>query len=266
MVAVIEAEHSGVTRRAEAEHLFDELNQMPEGKRRASRVRVRLVELHMPLVIYLANRFSGRSEPMDDLVQVATIGLLKAIDRFEPDRGLAFSTYATPTILGEIKRHFRDTAWLVHVPRRAREMQVAVRTARGELSQRLSRSPTIEEIADFLDIGQDVVVEAVEVAQAYSGVPLDALVPPGEVAPTHPGLASSEAGYERTEQRALLRAAIAELPQAERETLLLRFFGNKTQTEIAALLGVSQMQISRLVARGLSHLREKIDADVLLSS
>jgi RNA polymerase sigma-B factor len=263
-MAVLDLQRSVARRREEANQLFAAFNDLPAHQRQGSVVRRELVELHMPLAVYLARRFSGRSEPMDDLVQVASIGLLKAIDRFDPARGLAFSTYATPTILGEIKRHFRDAGWLVHVPRRARELQVAVRAARSELSQRLGRAPTVAELAELLDIGEDAVLEAVEASQAYAGVSLDALTPTDEPAPTHPALATGEAGYERTEQRALLRRAIGTLPQAERETLLLRFFGGHTQTEIAGMLGVSQMQISRLVARGLAHLREELDEDVLL--
>jgi RNA polymerase sigma-B factor len=242
-------------REASAAELIATLHAMPAADPDRARLRDRLVEMHLPLVLYLAKRFSGRSEPMSDLVQVGSIGLIKAIDRFDPARGLEFSTYATPTILGEIKRHFRDTGWLIHVPRRAQEMQSALNAARGELSQELGRAPTISELAGRVDADEDAVVEALDAARAYSGVPLDVLAPPGETVPEHPSLGTTDAGFEQVEQRALLREVIGTLPENEREVLLLRFVANKTQTEIAALVGVSQMQVSRLVARGLKRLR-----------
>jgi RNA polymerase sigma-B factor len=244
-----------------ATQLLAELHSLPEDDPRRKALRDQLVETHMPLVIYLARRFSGRNEPMNDLVQVGAIGLLKAIDRFDPERGLEFSTYATPTILGEIKRHFRDTGWLIHVPRRAQELQTTVNTARAELSQELGRAPTIAELAERIDIEEEVVLEALDAARAYSGVPLDVLAAPGETVPEHPMLGVVDEGFEQVEQRALLREVIAKLPENEREILLLRFVANKTQTEIAAIVGVSQMQVSRLVARGLKRLRESLGAD-----
>jgi RNA polymerase sigma-B factor len=245
-------------REASAAELIATLHAMPAADPDRARLRDRLVEMHLPLVLYLAKRFSGRSEPMTDLVQVGSIGLIKAIDRFDPSRGLEFSTYATPTILGEIKRHFRDTGWLIHVPRRAQEMQSALNAARGELSQELGRAPTISELAGRVDADEDAVVEALDAARAYSGVPLDVLAPPGETVPEHPSLGTTDAGFEQVEQRALLREIIGTLPENEREVLLLRFVANKTQTEIAALVGVSQMQVSRLVARGLKRLRANL--------
>ena len=242
-------------REISASELIATLHAMPATDPERAKLRDRLVEMHLPLVLYLAKRFSGRSEPMTDLVQVGSIGLIKAIDRFDPGRGLEFSTYATPTILGEIKRHFCDTGWLIHVPRRAQEMQSALNAARGELSQELGRAPTISELAGRVDADEDAVVEALDAARAYSGVPLDVLAPPGESVPEHPSLGTTDAGFEQVEQRALLREIISTLPENEREVLLLRFVANKTQTEIAALVGVSQMQVSRLVARGLKRLR-----------
>lgn len=244
--------------RARAGSLLAELHTLPPGSSERDALRDQLVELHLPLVVYLARRFAGRNEPMSDLVQVGSIGLIKAIDRFDPSRGLEFSTYATPTILGEIKRHFRDTGWLVHVPRRAQEMQTTLNSARAELSQELGRAPTVAELAARIDADEDAVVEALDAARGYSGVPLDVLAAPGETVPEHPMLGVVDEGFEQVEQRALLRTAIARLPENEREILLLRFVANKTQTEIAARIGVSQMQVSRLVARGLKRLRETL--------
>jgi RNA polymerase sigma-B factor len=246
--------------RAHAGDLLSELHRLPENSSRRKVLRDQLVELHMPLVVYLARRFSGRNEPMNDLVQVGAIGLIKAIDRFDPERKLEFSTYATPTILGEIKRHFRDTGWLIHVPRRAQEMQTTLNAARADLSQELGRAPTVPELAARIEIDEEAVLEALDAARAYSGVPLDVLAAPGESVPEHPMLGVLDDGYEQVEQRALLREVIGKLPEAEREIMLLRFIANKTQTEIAAIVGVSQMQVSRLVARGLKRMRESLGA------
>ena len=244
-----------------ATQLLAELHSLPEDSEKRKALRDRLVEAHMPLVIYLARRFSGRNEPMNDLVQVGAIGLIKAIDRFDPSRGLEFSTYATPTILGEIKRHFRDTGWLIHVPRRAQELQTTVNAARAELSQELGRAPTVAELAARIEVDEEIVIEALDAARAYSGVPLDVLAAPGETVPEHPMLGIVDEGFEQVEQRAMLREVISKLPENEREILLLRFVANKTQTEIAAIVGVSQMQVSRLVARGLKKLRASLGAE-----
>jgi RNA polymerase sigma-B factor len=241
-----------------ATEMLAQLHSLPDDSPRRKRLRDELVEAHMPLVVYLARRFSGRNEPMNDLVQVGAIGLLKAIDRFDPSRGLEFSTYATPTILGEIKRHFRDTGWLIHVPRRAQELQTTLNAARADLSQELGRAPTVAELAARIEVDEDAVLEALDAARAYSGVPLDVLAAPGETVPEHPMLGVIDEGFEQVEQRALLREVIQKLPEAEREILLLRFVANKTQTEIAAIVGVSQMQVSRLVARGLKRLRASL--------
>jgi RNA polymerase sigma-B factor len=246
--------------RAQAGNLLAQLHQLPDDSPRRQDLRERLVELHMPLVVYLARRFSGRNEPMNDLVQVGAIGLIKAIDRFDPSRQLEFSTYATPTILGEIKRHFRDTGWLIHVPRRAQELQTTLNAARADLSQELGRAPTVKELSERIGIEEETVLEALDAARAYSGVPLDVLAAPGESVPEHPMLGILDEGFEQVEQRAMLREVIAKLPEAERDILLLRFVANKTQTEIAAIVGVSQMQVSRLVARGLKRLRESLGA------
>lgn len=238
--------------------LLAELRAMDEDDPGRTAVREQLVQAHLPLVIYLAKRFSNRSEPLDDLIQVGSIGLIKAIDRFDLDRGLEFSTFATPTILGEIKRHFRDTGWLLHVPRRAQELQTSLNTARAELSQELGRPPTVPELSDRLGVAEDIVVEALDAARAYSGVPLDILTPPGASAPEHPVLGQVDSGFQQVEERAVLREAIAKLPEQEQQILVLRFIENRTQTEIATMIGVSQMQVSRLVARSLKKLRASL--------
>ena len=240
--------------------LLADLDALPARSKRRGPIRDRLAEMHLPLVEYLARRFTGRGVPLDDLVQVGSIGLLKAIDRFEPARGLEFSTYATPTILGEIKRHFRDAGWLVHVPRRAQELQAALARARSELSQQLHRAPTVAELAKHADVGEDQVIEAIDVARSYSGVPLDAIVEPdGGVGGAL--VAHHDVALDRVELREVLRPALEALPERDREILLLRFGESKTQNEIADIIGVSQMQVSRLIARSLAQLRESLDAD-----
>jgi RNA polymerase sigma-B factor len=243
---------------SEAVRLIAELRQLSEGSAEWRRLRDRLVEMHLPLVEYLARRFSGRSEPMNDLTQVGAIGLIKAIDRFDVTRGLEFSTYATPTILGEIKRHFRDTGWLIHVPRRAQELQTTLTTARAELSQELRRSPTVAELAERTGVPADQIVEALDAARAYAGVPIDVLTDPDTGHVEHPALSEYDERFDQVEQRALLRPIIQSLPEREQRILLLRFVAGRSQTEIAAIAGVSQMQVSRLVARSLATLRAEL--------
>lgn len=244
--------------RAVAAQLLAELHALPEGSPRREPLRDQLVQLHLPLVEYLARRFTGRNEPFPDLVQVGVIGLLKSIDRFDPERGLEFSTYATPTVLGEIKRHFRDAGWLLHVPRRAQELQATLARARDELSQQLRRAPTVAEISAHLDVSEDEILEAHDVARAYSGLPLDDFMEGDSRAVDSIVLAEVDEQLERVEHRAVLRPAISTLPGREQEVLLLRFIAGRSQTEIADLVGISQMQVSRLVARGLARLREEL--------
>jgi RNA polymerase sigma-B factor len=244
--------------RAEARRLLVELNADALDPAERSRIRDRLVHLHLPLVEHLARRFAGRNEPMPDLVQVGTIGLIKAIDRFEPDRGLEFSTYATPTILGEIKRHFRDYGWLLRVPRRAQELQTTIATARSDLSQELHRAPTVAELAHRIDQPIDDVIEALDVARGYAAVPLTALSAEGNDPADNPIVGIEDEGLELVEARALLGPLLAGLAERERQILVLRFVEGKTQTEIAETVGISQMQVSRLLARSLADLRERV--------
>jgi RNA polymerase sigma-B factor len=213
--------------------------------------------MHLPLVRYLARRFANRSAPLEDIVQVGSIGLLKAIDRFDPTRGLEFSTYATPTILGEIRRFFRDTGWLLHVPRRAQELQAALGRTRAELTQQLQRTPTVRELAERMGVDVIQVVEAIDVSRGYAGVPLDVLVDDGDES-RNERLAENDVDLDRVELRAELRPALAELSERDRRILVWRFVAGKTQTEIAELVGVSQMQVSRLISRSLEQLRERL--------
>jgi RNA polymerase sigma-B factor len=218
--------------------------------------RGQLVELHLPLVEHLARRFRDRGEPLDDLVQVGTIGLIKSVDRFDPERGVEFSTYATPTIIGEIKRHFRDKGWSVRVPRRLQEMRQNISVATEELSQRLGRSPTVAELAEHLGCSQEDVLEGLESANAYSTVSLDAGPDSDDTASMLDVLGAEDDALDGVEHRESLRPLLAALPPRERTILVLRFFRGMTQSQIATHLGISQMHVSRLLARTLTQLRE----------
>ncbi|HST49021.1 SigB/SigF/SigG family RNA polymerase sigma factor [Jatrophihabitans sp.] len=237
--------------------LFAELATLPPGSPRHQQVRDALVEISLPLVRYLAYRFAGRGEPTDDLVQIGIVGLLQSIDRFEPERGLEFSTFATPNILGEIKRHFRDRGWMVRVPRRLQELQAEVNAGIGDLTQRLGRAPTVAELAGHLRVSPELVLEATESARAYSAVPID--VPHTSTGRTiADGLVDPDTTLEHVELRHALRPVLAELTERERQALLLRFVENKTQSEIAEVLGISQVHVSRLLAKTLAELRRQL--------
>jgi len=248
--------------RSRARELFVQLAELPEDDPRRARLRDELVELHLPLVEYLARRFRNRGEMLDDLVQVATIGLIKSVDRFDLERGVEFSTYATPTIVGEIKRHFRDKGWAIRVPRRLQELKLALTKATSELSQRNGRAPTVHELAEHLGMSDEEVLEGLESANAYSAVSLDA---PDGGDDDSPAVADSlgmvDEALEGVEYRESLKPLLEKLPAREKKILMLRFFGGMTQSQIAAELGISQMHVSRLLARTLMQLREGLLAD-----
>lgn len=218
--------------------------------------RGQLVELHLPLVEHLARRFRDRGEPLDDLIQVGTIGLIKSVDRFDPQRGVEFSTYATPTIIGEIKRHFRDKGWSVRVPRRLQEMRQHITVATEELNHRLGRSPTVAEIAEHLGCSHEDVLEGLESANAYSTISLDAGTDTDDTPSMLDVLGADDDALDGVEHRESLRPLLAALPPRERTILVLRFFRGMTQSQIATHLGISQMHVSRLLARTLTQLRE----------
>jgi RNA polymerase sigma-B factor len=246
-----------VPARARARELFERLAAMPPGSPEREQLRGVLVEMHLPLVEYLARRFRNRGEWLDDLTQVATIGLIKSIDRFDLERGVEFSTYATPTIVGEIKRHFRDKGWAVRVPRRLQELKLSLTKAIGELAQREGRAPTVSELAAHLQMSEEEVLEGLESANAYSTVSLDAPDSGDEDAPAvADSLGIVDEALEGVEYRESLKPLLERLPPREKKILLLRFFGNLTQSQIAAELGISQMHVSRLLARTLTQLRD----------
>jgi RNA polymerase sigma-B factor len=229
---------------------------------REPRLRDELIEAHLGLAEYLARRFGNRGEPLDDLVQVASVGLLKAVDRFDPERAVEFSTYATHTIVGELKRHFRDKGWAVRAPRRMQELYLRLGKIVSSLSQELGRSPTIQELAAEAQVSEEEVLEALEAGQAYRFASLDAPSPgdeDGDTLGAHMG--QDDPGLVDAEHRAALSPLMNKLPEREQMILHLRFFDGLTQSEIAARLGISQMHVSRLLARSLAQLRSAAEEE-----
>lgn len=222
-------------------------------------LREQLVAAHLGLAEYLARRFANRGEPLDDLVQVASLGLIKAVDRFDPDRGVEFSTYATHTIVGELKRHFRDRGWAVRAPRRMQELYLRLGKVVATLGQELGRSPTIAELAAEVSVSEEDVLEALEAGQAYRSTSLDAPAGTDEGETLGARLGEEDASLENAESRATLSPLLAQLPPRERLILRLRFFDGLTQSEIASRLGISQMHVSRLLARSVAALRSAAD-------
>ena len=219
-----------------------------------------LVEGHLPLVRALALRYAGRQESVDDLVQVGAIGLIKAIDRFELDRGVELATYAVPTIIGELKRHFRDKGWAVHVPRRLKELSLQLNQLVEELAGQLGRSPTVSELAAAAKVDDEDVVEALDVSHAYSAVSLSGT--PGdddsEIGPIA-SLGVDDPGFETSDNRVLLEPALVLLDDRERRILELRFSEGFTQSQIAKEMGISQMHVSRLIRKALESVRHELE-------
>lgn len=219
-----------------------------------------LVTAHLGLADHLARRYAGRGESMDDLQQVAYLALAMAAERFDADRGVEFAAFATPTVLGEIKRHFRDKGWAVRVPRQLQELRLALNQAVDELTHELKRSPTVSELANWLSVSEDDVLQGLECGRAYSAQSIDPLVDPDE-APLSAVVGFVDHGFERIEDRNTLRPLLEQLPERERRIIAMRFFENMTQTEIADQLGISQMHVSRLLTRTLSELRAGMTAE-----
>jgi len=251
----------GATKAASAAHFAAFLDGDASAAQRA-RARDDLVRLHLPLVEHCARRFRNRGEPFEDLVQVGTIGLIKSIDRFETERGVEFSTYATPTIIGEIKRHFRDKGWTIRVPRRLQELRMQISTATTALTQELSRAPTPTELAGRIGCPVEDVIEGIESSNAYTTLSLDAGdSSDGGAFTMLDTMGVDDAGLEHVELRESIRPLLERLPPREKNILMLRFFRNMTQSQIAAEVGVSQMHVSRLLARTLDHLREALQKE-----
>jgi len=220
-----------------------------------------LVRRFMPLARSLARRYDRSSEPFEDLLQVASLGLLKALDRFDPDRGHPFASFAVPTILGEMRRHFRDAGWSVHVPRGSQERALKVRDAQERLANAHGRAPTVNELAGYLELSTEEVIDALQAIQAYESLSLDASRPGATDEATSYGdaMGKEDERYELVELDATVSAVLGRIPQREREILRMRFVEDLTQTEIAARVGISQMQVSRLLRRSLDQLRAMTD-------
>jgi RNA polymerase sigma-B factor len=250
-------EKSKPGRYADYAPLFAEMARLPERDPRREELREELVTAHLPVANHIARRFSNRGEPQEDLVQVANIGLIQAVDRFDPERGVEFLSYAVPTIMGEVRRHFRDQAWAMRVPRRLKELHLAIGAAVGELSQTNGRAPTATELAEHLNVSRDEILEGLEASNAYRSLSLDDPLFGEDEAPTlADSLGDEDAALEGVEYREALQPLLERIPPRERKILILRFFGNKTQTQIAEEVGISQMHVSRLLAQTLSKLRE----------
>jgi RNA polymerase sigma-B factor len=219
--------------------------------------REQVAERMLPLARSLARRYAGKGEPLDDLEQVASLGLLKAIDRFDVSRDVRFATFAVPTIAGELKRHFRDRGWMLRVPRDIQELSARVVRSREALTRELGRSPTVTEVASALGAGVEQVLDALRAADAYRMMSLDE--PLAEGAGALDAIGGDDEGYELAEHRVLLRSGLDRLSEREREIVRLRYYEGLTQREIARAVGVSQMHVSRLIRRSIDAMRDSIE-------
>lgn len=224
-------------------------------------LRNSLIEEFRGLAHHLASRYTNRGEPFEDLLQVALLGMLKAVERYDPDRGVEFTTYAAATVNGELKRHFRDKTWAVHVPRGAQELHLRLSPLIERLGQELGRPPTVSELAGALDVGDEAVLEAMEAGAAYRTSSLDApsIRRGGDAGAFDRFLARDDSSFEAAERRELVRTLLEQLPERERKIVCAYFFGSATQSEIGAELGISQMHVSRLMARSLVRLRALLE-------
>jgi RNA polymerase sigma-B factor len=241
---------------------FRRLAGLPPGPERDT-LRGRIVEAWLPMADRLAGRFRSRGESFDDLRQVAALGLVKAVDRYDPARGNAFESYAVPTITGEIKRHFRDHMWTLHVPRRVQDLRNRVRFAAQDLAQTIpGRRPTVAEIAEHASMSEEDVLVGLEALESFTALSLDAELPGSEDGYSlADALGSSDPALDTVVDRESVKPRLAALPERERAILYMRFFGDMTQSRIAEQLGISQMHVSRLISRCCGRLREQIMRD-----
>ncbi|WP_254849250.1 RNA polymerase sigma factor SigF [Mycobacterium sp. GA-1841] len=239
--------------------MFRELSELSEDAPAFERQRERIVQRCLPLADHIARRFDGRGEPREDLVQVARVGLVNAVNRFDVEAGSDFVSFAVPTIMGEVRRHFRDNSWSVKVPRRLKELHLRLGAATAELSQRLGRAPTASELAAELDMDREEVVEGLVAGSSYNTLSIDSGGGGDEDAPAIVDtLGDMDSGLDQIDNRETLRPLLAQLPERERTVLVLRFFESMTQTQIAERVGVSQMHVSRLLAKSLARLRDQL--------
>lgn len=240
---------------AEAD-LFERLHNPEATDPERSLIRDELVEMHLPLVRHIARRYADRGEPMEDVVQAGSVGLIHAVDRFDPSKGAAFTSYAVPTITGAIRRHFRDTTWALKVPRKAQELRGRIDQAHDALAQELGRSPTVAEIAERAQVDPQDVLDSLEISHARSTKPLEPQAPDEVSLAERMGDFDAQLG--NVEDREATRALLAVLPEREREIVTLRFFDGLSQSQIAEHVGVSQMHVSRLLQRSLQRLRGEL--------
>jgi RNA polymerase sigma-B factor len=240
--------------------MFRTLQELAEGSAKFTRQRDSIVERCLPLADHIARRFDGRGEPRDDLVQVARVGLVNAVIRFDVDAGSDFVSFAVPTIMGEVRRHFRDNSWSVKVPRRLKELHLRLGAATAELSQKLGRAPTPSELAAELEMDREEIVEGLVAGSSYNTLSIDGAGGGTEEAPAIADtLGDVDLNLDQIENRESLRPLLASLPERERQVLLLRFFESMTQTQIAERVGISQMHVSRLLAKSLARLRDQLE-------
>ncbi|WP_367046398.1 RNA polymerase sigma factor SigF [Streptomyces sp. Je 1-332] len=241
---------------------FRRLTEMPHGPERDA-LRQELVKAWLPMAKRLASRFRNRGEALDDLRQVAALGLVKAVDRYDPERGSAFESYAVPTVTGEIKRHFRDHMWTLHVPRRVQDLRNRVRFARQELTQTVpGRAPTLVEIAEKAQLSVEDAAAGLEALDSFTALSLDAELPGSEDGyALRDAIGAPDPALDVVVDREAVKPRIAALPERERDILYMRFFGDMTQSRIAEQLGISQMHVSRLISRCCDRLREEVMQD-----
>jgi RNA polymerase sigma-B factor len=232
---------------------------LPPGSPERAELRAQAIEDNIPFAQRLARRFRDRGEPVDDLTQVAMVGLVNAVDGYDPQRGCEFAGYATPTIVGEIRRYFRDKGWRIKVPRRLQELRLQVNRARVDLSQTMAASPTVADIARHLEVSEEDVGEAIEVARLYNPISLSAPAGPDTDLDVADPIGDVDPGMEAVENRESVKPLLASLPDRERRILTMRFFGDMTQSQIANELGISQMHVSRLLSQTLMKLRTALE-------
>jgi RNA polymerase sigma-B factor len=241
--------------------MFRRLAACPADSAEFHRRRDKIVKRCLPLAEHIARRFDGRGETREDLVQVARVGLVNAVIRFDVDAGSDFVSFAVPTIMGEVRRHFRDNSWSLKVPRRLKELHLRLGSATAELSQRLGRAPTASELAEEIGVSRAEVVEGLVAGSSYNTLSIDSTTSGGEedVRAIADTLGTVDAGLERIDNREALRPLLNALPERERTVLVLRFFESMTQTQIAERVGISQMHVSRLLAKSLARLRDQME-------
>ncbi|MBN9635334.1 MAG: SigB/SigF/SigG family RNA polymerase sigma factor [Actinobacteria bacterium] len=251
--AAVTAEYADVL------EMFRQLRNATEDSAEYLEQRDAIIERCLPLADHIARRFEGKGEARDDLLQVARIGLINAVKRFDVEMGSDFASFAVPTIMGELRRHFRDNSWSVKVPRRMKELHLQIGSATAEMSQRLGRAPTASELAAELNIDRDEVLDGLMAGSSYKTTSIDGAAGSEERPSLAETLGDVDPGLENVEYREALRPLLAELPERERTVLVLRFFESMTQSQIAAKVGISQMHVSRLLAKTLAQLREKLE-------